>query len=237
MFENLLRLAGSYDACDTFGEGGREAEPLRCLLSDINNRIHEARNLGDDALVEELEAEWWKQFVRYRRTEARLDASGYSEKMAESGHEYACGRPQRALPLDEEAYQIAVASAAADPSSHLWRRRQAIAASNLCSVERALAQLTDDEAERQSRLESAVRWGETSLQHDRKDPISVVELAMAVDDAGDAETADRLLQAILPAANFGDPKNALAVRIRFEPDLLMRDHLTAVRTMLERLAD
>jgi hypothetical protein len=238
MNEDLLELVSglTYDACDTFIAGGRDAEPKRCKLSDVNNDIYDARLLGDEERLEQLKSLWEDLYRDYLATESRLHpVPRYVQNVMRAGNQHAFLDWEGAAGSDLKAYE-----GAADPppgctaSKEELQKCLAIAASNLCSDYRQWALMKEDEEERSELLDDAIAWGRKSLTHNPSDPFTVVELAMAYDDNGDPETANKLLQVVVPHVDFDNPRCSLAARLRYEVSLLERLHLSAVRDLVAK---
>jgi tetratricopeptide (TPR) repeat protein len=69
------------------------------------------------------------------------------------------------------------------------------------------------------RYDESRRWAEQALVHDPDRVAGWTSLVVPYAKTGDAERADRLLGGLIDRAEWGDPHDELAARLRFDADL------------------
>lgn len=202
-------------------------EPIRGTIVYCCNAYHEAVATNDVALQEELKTRVPTLLAEFDAIEApKHDNPKMRSHVTHSGWHFAIGEYDVAYEHELQAFHYACnPPEQANPDLELMRK--VFIATNLCCIARRLA--ARETLRREHWLLKSLDFVRQAISWNPQDATTMLEMAMTLDDLGDSDRANTLLEDVIRRADFNDPQEPIAARIQFERELLERVHLPAVK--------
>jgi tetratricopeptide (TPR) repeat protein len=173
-------------------------EPQRKLANAFLNNVHEARDRGDPAAVQ--------QFGDLAREQIQLFESDQSKTHSNprwivatmwAAYHFALGEIEAALKFDLQAEAVARSDEEKAKTAH-----------NVSEERRHLGDFKD-----------ALEGAEQAIKLDPTLAPAYVNLVLCRNAVGDLEGANRLLERLMSAANFANSRDMLAAALRFDREI------------------